>query len=74
VQPGDLARKHGQVRRPVPDGDRYSAAHELAATLNGWNVYGYHYDLDLTDEEYLDALECAKAGYEAVGNANKRSG
>jgi len=67
-----LATKHGQLGRPAPDGSRFSAQHEAAAVLHGWNAHEYHRGaVELTDEEYTAALKAAGTGT-THGPANRR--
>jgi hypothetical protein len=60
-----LATKHGQLQGAAVDGCEYSAAHNAAAVMHGWNVFEYNYGpVLLTDDEYLKALEAALEGKE----------
>ena len=70
----ELATKHNQLAKPAPDGERFSSKHLSAAALHGWNAYEYNYGpiQDLTDDEYLAALDSAYSGL-VFEPANKRS-
>jgi hypothetical protein len=59
----DLAIKHGQIAKPAPEGSVYRAKHAAACVLHGWAYSEYHYGpVDLSDEDYLSALDAAKRG------------
>lgn len=59
----ELAKEHGQLARPAPDGDPYSAAHMGASALHGWAWHEHHYGpVELSSDDYSRALGAAAQG------------
>lgn len=61
----DLAKRHGHVKpAPIAGDSPLSALHQSADVLHGWALHKHYTgeDVQLTDEDYLAALEAAKAG------------
>jgi hypothetical protein len=71
----ELAQRHGKYQGARVEGDDpFKALHNTAAVLNGWRKQERvtSQPVQLSDEDYLLALEAAKAG-EAYGPTNMRS-
>jgi hypothetical protein len=59
----ELANFTGNKAKSVFHGCEFSARHETAAVLHGWNSYEYnHGSLELSEDEYLAALSAAASG------------
>lgn len=61
----ELAKRHGQIQpAPIAGDDPYSADHNIAAVLNGWNWHMLHVfaGVTMTSQNYLAAIEAAKLG------------
>jgi hypothetical protein len=72
----EWALEKGQVNKNLhsPEHDLYKPDHAVAAARHGWNWYEKNYGaLELTEEEYLDALAFGKLG-KVCESANRRNG
>lgn len=72
----EWAKEKDQVNRGIhsPEHDLYKTDHSVAAVRHGWNWYEKHYGpVELSEEDYLEALEFAKIG-EVHEPANRRNG
>lgn len=60
----ELAKKHGQILPELKGELVFSPEHASAAILNAWTFRKHFHgeDVQLTDAQYLGALEAAKEG------------
>lgn len=57
----ELAKKHNQIARPSPQGDKYKGKHSVAATVHGWPSFEFNYGpVMLSEDDYLQALDSAQ--------------